>query len=116
MMFTLKRFTQCVSLLFTMVVFSQISFAQDASSPQTIRVYAASSLTNALNELIIQYENTHDVDIVAIYGGSSSLARQVEQGAPADLFISANELWVKHLERQFCLPNCECCASRPLPQ
>ncbi|MBA5763988.1 molybdate ABC transporter substrate-binding protein [Vibrio sp. 404] len=83
-----------------MVVFSQISFAQDASSQQTIRVYAASSLTNALNELITQYENTHDVDIVAIYGGSSSLARQVEQGAPADLFISANELWVKHLERQ----------------
>lgn len=100
MMLKLKKIIQFVSLFLSMTMVSQVSFAKDPTPQQTIRVYAASSLTNVLNELINEYESTHSVDIVAIYGGSSSLARQVEQGAPADVFISANELWVEHLEQQ----------------
>lgn len=75
-------------------------FAADvaATEKDTVRIYAASSLTNVLNALITKYQTTHSANIVPIYAGSSSLARQIEQGAPADLFISANELWVKHLE------------------
>ncbi|EGU47805.1 molybdenum ABC transporter, periplasmic molybdenum-binding protein [Vibrio ichthyoenteri ATCC 700023] len=68
-----------------------------AGATDKIRVYAASSMTNALDALVKQYKQSHDVTIVPIYGGSSSLARQIEQGAPADIYISANSLWVERL-------------------
>lgn len=92
-----KNTSLLISLLASSVLFSTAVHAKDEA---TIRIYAASSLTNVLNQLINDYESTHTVDIVPIYGGSSSLARQIERGAPADLFISANEKWVKHLEKQ----------------
>ncbi|MDA0148362.1 molybdate ABC transporter substrate-binding protein [Vibrio sp. LaRot3] len=66
---------------------------------QTIRVYAASSLTNVVNDLIDRYEGS-DVSVVPVYGGSSSLARQIERGAPADVYLSANNRWVDHLVKQ----------------
>ncbi|OEE36352.1 molybdate ABC transporter substrate-binding protein [Vibrio ordalii] len=64
---------------------------------EKITVYAASSMTNAVNELIAAYQPKQPLDIVPVYAGSSALARQIEQGAPADIFISANDNWVTHL-------------------
>lgn len=64
---------------------------------EKITVYAASSMTNAVNELIAAYQPKQPLDIVPVYAGSSALARQIEQGAPADIFISANDNWVAHL-------------------
>lgn len=64
---------------------------------EKITVYAASSMTNAVNELIAAYQPKQPLDIVPVYAGSSALARQIEQGAPADIFISANNNWVTHL-------------------
>lgn len=64
---------------------------------EKITVYAASSMTNAVNELIAAYQPKQPLDIVPVYAGSSALARQIEQGAPADIFISANYNWVTHL-------------------
>jgi molybdate transport system substrate-binding protein len=68
-----------------------------AYAQEKITVYAASSMTNAVNELIAAYQSTQPLDIVPVYAGSSALARQIEQGAPADIFISANDNWVTHL-------------------
>ncbi|MBF4255540.1 molybdate ABC transporter substrate-binding protein [Vibrio anguillarum] len=64
---------------------------------EKITVYAASSMTNAVDELIAAYQPKQPLDIVPVYAGSSALARQIEQGAPADIFISANDNWVTHL-------------------
>lgn len=64
---------------------------------EKITIYAASSMTNAVNELIAAYQPKQPLDIVPVYAGSSALARQIEQGAPADIFISANDNWVTHL-------------------
>ena len=64
---------------------------------EKITVYAAASMTNAVNELIAAYQPKQPLDIVPVYAGSSALARQIEQGAPADIFISANDNWVTHL-------------------
>ncbi|CAA2931292.1 Molybdate-binding periplasmic protein [Arsenophonus endosymbiont of Bemisia tabaci Q2] len=54
-------------------------------------VFAAASLTNALNDIVTQYEKDHNTKIIAAYASSSTLARQIEQGAPADIFISADQ-------------------------
>lgn len=71
-----------------------------ASAAQRIDVQAAASLTDVMNTLIEQYEQDHDVDIVPVYASSSTLARQIAQGAPADVYLSANEKWMDWLEAQ----------------
>ncbi|MGF1753604.1 molybdate ABC transporter substrate-binding protein [Vibrio makurazakiensis] len=68
-----------------------------ANAEDTLRVYAASSMTNAITELSNSYTEAQGVNIVTVFGGSSSLARQIERGAPVDVFISANQKWVDHL-------------------
>lgn len=55
-------------------------------------VFAASSLTDVFTELEREFETAHpDVDVVVNVGGSSSLATQIEQAAPADVFAAADE-------------------------
>ncbi len=68
--------------------------------PQTARaepltVFAAASLKTALDAVAADFAEATDGDMPAIsYAGSSALARQIEQGAPADLFVSANAEWM----------------------
>lgn len=69
--------------------------AQKAAQP--VRVFAAASLTDALNELADAYAKAGHVKPVLNYAGSSVLARQIEQGARADVFISADEPWMDYL-------------------
>ena len=66
----------------------------------SVHVYAAASLTDALDAAAARYEHTHDVDIVPVYASSSTAARQVVNGAPADLYFSANERWMDWLSGQ----------------
>ncbi|EGQ8055800.1 molybdate ABC transporter substrate-binding protein [Vibrio alginolyticus] len=72
-----------------------ISFSANAAT--NLKVYAASSMTNAINEIAQNFEEKYDVSITPVYGGSSSIARQIINGAPADVFISANTKWMDYL-------------------
>ncbi|MGF1776782.1 molybdate ABC transporter substrate-binding protein [Vibrio nomapromontoriensis] len=81
-------------LILIVVTLSPTVFAEK------LTVYAASSMTNAVNALAQGYTQQSGVDVTTVFGGSSSLARQVSQGAPADVFISANERWVGYLIEQ----------------
>lgn len=66
-----------------------------------ITVFAAASLQNAVDEIKVNYVETGNKDqIEALYDSSSNLARQIEQGAPADIFISANQSWMNYLEEK----------------
>ena len=60
----------------------------------TVIVFAAASLKTALDALAAQYTQQTGEPVVLSYGGSSALARQILQGAPADLFVSANPGWM----------------------
>lgn len=62
-----------------------------------VKVFAAASLTPALQQIIAQYEQAHDDDIVLVSGASSTLARQISQGAPADIYVSANQAWMQYV-------------------
>ncbi|WP_392431789.1 molybdate ABC transporter substrate-binding protein [Yersinia sp. HM-2024] len=73
-----------------LAAFSSSAMAAD------ITVFAAASLTNALQDIAVQYKKEKQVDVVASYASSSTLARQIEQGAPADLFISADQQWMDY--------------------
>jgi molybdate transport system substrate-binding protein len=65
-----------------------------------VRVFAAASLTDALRDIAGQYQRSSSDRIVFNLGGSSLLERQIEEGAPADLFLSADEEKMNRLQRQ----------------
>ena len=57
----------------------------------TLTVFAAASLTGSFEEIADAFEAENpDVDVVLSFGGSSALATQIDQGAPADVFASAS--------------------------
>lgn len=64
----------------------------DAAEPVTLTVYAAASLTAAFEDLGTQFEADHDgVTVEFNFAGSSDLVAQIQEGAPADVFASADQ-------------------------
>jgi molybdate transport system substrate-binding protein len=69
--------------------------ASDAARPPI--VFAAASLKGALDEAAAAFKAQGGGDVTISYAGSNALAKQIEEGAPADLFISADERWADYL-------------------
>ena len=67
-----------------------------AAQEKSITVFAAASMKNALDELDTAYTKKTGVKVTASYAASSALAKQIEQGAPADVFISADSDWMDY--------------------
>ncbi|MGR3321998.1 MAG: molybdate ABC transporter substrate-binding protein [Pseudooceanicola sp.] len=65
---------------------------------EEVTVYAAASLREAMEAVVETFEAETGHDVTISLAGSSALARQIEQGAPADVFVSANAAWMDHLE------------------
>lgn len=65
-----------------------------------LNVFAAASLTDALQEIAAAYEKAGGDKILLNLGASSTLARQIQEGAPADLFLSADEAKMDGLEKR----------------
>src|SRR5215475_6262394 len=63
-----------------------------------VHVFAAASLTESLKEIAAVYEKKAGDKIIFNFGASSFLARQIEEGAPADIFFSADEAKMDGLE------------------
>jgi molybdate transport system substrate-binding protein len=68
------------------------ALAQD----KTMTVFAAASMKNALDDIDATYAAKTGVKISVSYGASSTLAKQIEQGAPADIFASADTDWMDY--------------------
>lgn len=64
-----------------------------------VTVLAAASLTDALKEIAATYEKESGDKVMFNFGASSTLARQIREGAPADLFLSADEAKMDGLEK-----------------
>lgn len=71
-----------------------------------VTIFAAASLQNAIDEVKVAYDATGNKDTIdALYDSSSNLARQIEQGAPVDIFISANQSWMDYLQEKSLIDN-----------
>ena len=68
------------------------------AAPPALMVYAASSLTTALDELAPRFAAQTGVRVKTSYAASSTLARQIESGAQADVFVSADDAWMDYLD------------------
>jgi molybdate transport system substrate-binding protein len=80
---------------FVVFVLSSLVGAAPASAQQkTITVFAAASMKNALDDVNAAFSNQSGIKVVTSYGASSALARHIEFGAPADIFLSADIDWM----------------------
>lgn len=73
------------------------AFALQARA-ETVTVFAAASLKESLDEAARAFESASGHKVRISYGASSALARQIDAGAPAQLFISADLEWMDHVE------------------
>lgn len=85
----LGRLTLCVGLV--------ASASAPAANPQPVTVFAAASLKTVLEAVDGAYTARTQTPVRAVYAASSALARQIEQGAPADVFISADTNWMDYV-------------------
>jgi molybdate transport system substrate-binding protein len=76
------------------------SLASSISSAQNITVFAAASLKEALDEQTQRFQARTGQRVIVAYGASSALAKQIEAGASAALFISADLDWMNYLEQR----------------
>ena len=100
---TLRQTMQCTqvrrSLLATVLTLSCYSAALTADpAPKPITVFAAASLTDALTEISNAYTKVSNVPVRLSFASSSALARQIEGGARADVFFSADVEWADYLQ------------------
>ena len=89
-MFPLARYLVALSILFGSA--HSPALAQDNS----LTVFAAASMKNALDDIDAAFATKTGIKIVASYAASSMLAKQIEQGAPADIFLSADTDWMDY--------------------
>jgi molybdate transport system substrate-binding protein len=68
-----------------------------AARAQELTVFAAASLTDAMKDVSAQWAKDGHQPLRLSFGASSTMARQIEQGAPANLFASADEKWMDYL-------------------
>ena len=80
---------------------ASLSLALFAPSLQAgpVTVFAAASLKTALDEVAAAYADETGAEMRPAFAGSSKLARQIQQGAPAQIFVSANPGWMDVLEK-----------------
>src|SRR6185312_10958042 len=71
-----------------------------AARAETLTVFAAASLKGALDANVNAYQAKNGDRIVVSYAASSALAKQIEAGAPADLFISADLDWMDYIDQR----------------
>jgi molybdate transport system substrate-binding protein len=85
------RHFAALSLLIVLAAAPQPGAAQDS-----LTVFAAASLRNALDDVDAAFNKATGVKPVASYAATSALAKQIEQGAPADVFVSADLKWMDY--------------------
>ncbi|WP_295938155.1 molybdate ABC transporter substrate-binding protein [uncultured Xanthomonas sp.] len=83
--------------LCTLIVATAIA---PVSAQTPLTVFAAASLKESLDEAASAYQRASGNPVQVSYAASSTLARQVEQGAPADVFVSADQEWMDYLQQR----------------
>ncbi|OOF47931.1 molybdate ABC transporter substrate-binding protein [Rodentibacter trehalosifermentans] len=88
----MKKLTQ----ISTALLIAGLGFSVSTSAKVTI--FAAASMTDALKQVATEYAKQNpENEVVFSFASSSTLAKQIEEGAPADIFVSASNKWMKYL-------------------
>jgi molybdate transport system substrate-binding protein len=82
------------ALVITLAAALTMAAAPAPAPVQTLDVFAAASLKESIDDAGAAYEKRTGIKVRAVYASSAVLAKQVDQGAPADVFISADREWM----------------------
>src|SRR5580704_6860779 len=98
----MKLATCLASLRRALGALAVLALAASPAFAQTppLTVFAAASLKNALDDVDAAFTAARHAPVRASYAASSELARQIEQGAPADVFVSADADWMDYLAQR----------------
>jgi len=77
-----------------------LTLAAAVATAANLTVFAAASLKEAMDDQSRQFEASTGDKVIVSYGASNALARQIEAGAPADIFISADLDWMDYLDQR----------------
>jgi molybdate transport system substrate-binding protein len=89
----MRRWTTIIS-----AAILSIGLAAGGAYAEPVKVFAAASLKNALDAVAVSWKKADaSRAVVATYAATSALAKQIEEGAPADIFFSADEVWMDRL-------------------
>jgi molybdate transport system substrate-binding protein len=77
-------------------LFTTLAVPFAAAQDRTITVFAAASMKNALDDVNAGFAKGTGIKVVASYGASSALMKQIEEGAPTDIFASADLDWMDY--------------------
>jgi molybdate transport system substrate-binding protein len=83
-------------ILFALAILCGSAFPPASAEEKSLTVFAAASMKNALDDINAAYTAKTGVKVVASYAASSVLAKQIDQGAPADIFVSADTDWMDY--------------------
>src|SRR6516162_188515 len=101
MVCSLRFLTSCVLLVFILLALSSTVWNSPASAQgQKLIIFAAASLKDALDEVNVAYQHENSQETATSYAASSTLAKQIEAAAPADVFISADLDWMDYLAKR----------------
>ncbi|MEP0941887.1 MAG: molybdate ABC transporter substrate-binding protein [Rhizobiaceae bacterium] len=81
-------------ILLSCIVIAQLAWAAAVQARDAVLVFAPASMTDVLNDLRDLYQQKSGNSIVISFAGTQHLARQLDAGAPADLFITADRDWM----------------------
>jgi molybdate transport system substrate-binding protein len=84
------------ALAAALAILAVVAVTPALAQPAPLTVFAAASLKNALDAVDTTFTAKSHVPVSASYAASSALARQIEQGAPADVFVSADSDWMDY--------------------
>jgi molybdate transport system substrate-binding protein len=82
------------------LLFAALAALPAPAQDKTVTVFAAASMKNAIDDINAAFTKATGIKAVASLAASSALARQIEQGAPADVFASADLDWMDYLEKK----------------
>ncbi len=87
-------------LFFSFAILCGATSSPVLAQDNSLTVFAAASMKNALDDIDDAYTAKTGIKIVTSYAASSALAKQIEQGAPADIFLSADTDWMDYATRK----------------
>src|SRR5260221_9606483 len=80
----------------SLVILCGSALSPVSAEDKTLTVFAAASMKNAVDDMAAAFTAKTGVKVAASYAASSALAKQIEQGAPADIFVSADTDWMDY--------------------
>ncbi len=96
----------CHCLWLALAFWVSLGLASTVRAEPLVTVFAAASLKNALDDVATRFERAAGIRVSLSYGASSAMARQIQHGAPAQVFLSANPGWMDVLQGEgFLVPD-----------